>query len=70
LAAPSLRARAWPGRAAGALPNVQALALLAAATPSTLTVSAGATGGSGPFTAQLMVSTDAGTRWTTAATDT
>jgi hypothetical protein len=55
---------------AGALPNVQALALLAAATPSTLAVSTGATGGSGTFTAQLLVSTDAGTRWTTAATDT
>jgi photosystem II stability/assembly factor-like uncharacterized protein len=49
---------------------VQALALLAAATPSTLAVATGATGGSGAFTAQLLVSTDAGTRWTTVATDT
>ena len=55
---------------AGALPNVQALALLATATPSTLAVSTGATGGSGAFTAQLLVSTDAATRWTTVATDT
>jgi photosystem II stability/assembly factor-like uncharacterized protein len=55
---------------AGELPNVQPLALLAAATPSTLAVSTGATSGSGTFTAQVLVSTDAGTRWTTAATDT
>jgi hypothetical protein len=55
---------------AGTLPGVQALALLAAASPTTLAVSTGATGGSGAFTAQLLVTTDAGGRWTTAATET
>jgi photosystem II stability/assembly factor-like uncharacterized protein len=55
---------------AGALPNVQALALLAAASPTTLAVSTGATGGSGAFTARLLVTTDAGRHWTTVATET
>ncbi len=57
-------------RTAGALPNVQALALLAAASPTTLAVSTGATSGAGAFIARLLVSTDAGEHWTTAATDT
>ena len=55
---------------AGALPKLQGLALLAVASRSTLVVSTGATGGSGPYTARLLVSADAGVRWTTAATDT
>jgi photosystem II stability/assembly factor-like uncharacterized protein len=52
------------------LPKLQGLALLAVASRSTLVVSTGATGGSGPYTARLLVSADAGVRWTTAATDT
>ena len=55
---------------AGALPSVQALALLAAASPTTLAVSTGAAGGSGVFTARLLVTTDAGRHWTAAATET
>ncbi len=55
---------------AGALPNVPALALLAAASPTALVVSTGATGGAGAETARLLVSTDAGEHWTTAGTDT
>jgi hypothetical protein len=57
-------------KTAGTLPGVQALALLAAASPTTLAVSTGATGGGGAFTAQLLVTTDAGGHWTTAATET
>jgi photosystem II stability/assembly factor-like uncharacterized protein len=55
---------------AGTLPGVQALALLAAASPTTLAVSTAATGGNGAFTAQLLVTTDAGRHWITAATET
>ena len=55
---------------AGALPGVQALAMLAAASPTTLAVSTGVTGGSGTFTARLLVTTNAGRHWTTAATET
>jgi len=55
---------------AGTLPGVQALALLAAASPTTLAVSTAATSGSGAFTAQLLVTTDAGGHWTTVATET
>ncbi|MHB8452718.1 MAG: neocarzinostatin apoprotein domain-containing protein [Mycobacteriales bacterium] len=55
---------------AGELPNVPALALLSAASPTTLCVATGGMGGGGAFTAQLLVSTDAGRHWTTAATDT
>jgi hypothetical protein len=54
---------------AGALPGVPAPALLAAASPTTLAVSTGATGGGGAFTARLLVTMDAGRHWTTAATD-
>jgi hypothetical protein len=55
----------------GALPSSgQPLALLAAASRTTLAVSTGATGGGGAFTARLLVTTDAGRRWTTAATET
>jgi hypothetical protein len=55
---------------AGAPPGVQAPALLAAASQTTLAVSTGAVGGSGAFTARLLVTTDAGEHWTTAATET
>jgi len=55
---------------AGSLPNVQALGLLAAASPTILAVSTGGTGGSGAFTARVLVSTDGGRDWTTGATDT
>lgn len=57
-------------RTAGALPKVQALTLLAAASPATLAVSTGATGGNGAFTARLLVTTDAGRHWATAAAET
>jgi len=53
---------------AGVLPSVQPLALLAAASSTTLAVSTAATGGTGPFTARLLVTTDAGRYWTTVAT--
>jgi hypothetical protein len=55
---------------AGALPGVQGPALLVAASQTTLAVSTGTVGGSGAFTARLLVTTDAGRHWTTAATET
>ncbi len=55
---------------AGTLPNVEAVGVIAAASPMTLAVSTSATSGAGTFTAQLLVSTDEGQRWTAAATDT
>jgi hypothetical protein len=55
---------------AGALPSVQGLALLAAVSQTTLAISAGAVAGSGALTARLLVTTDAGRHWTTAATET
>jgi photosystem II stability/assembly factor-like uncharacterized protein len=54
---------------AGVLPPVQYPALLAAASNSTLAVSTGPTGGSGHFTARLLISTDAGRSWHEAATE-
>ena len=36
---------------------------------TTLAVATGPTGGSGPLTARLLISTDGGEEWTTAATD-
>lgn len=54
---------------AGPLPAVQALTQLAAASSTTLAASTGATGGAGPFTARLFVSTDGGQHWTTAISD-
>ncbi len=57
-------------RDAGDLPAVQALSLIAAASPTTLAVSTSGTSGSGSFTARLLVSTDAGKHWSTVATDT
>jgi hypothetical protein len=59
-----------PADPSGALPGVQALALLAAASQTKLAVSTGAVGGSGAFTARLLVTTDAGRHWTAAATET
>jgi len=53
----------------GTLPAVEGLGLVAAASPTTLAVSTGPMSGSGPFTAELFVSTDGGLHWTTAATD-
>lgn len=55
---------------AGVLPNVQDLAQIAVASPSAIAVCTGSTGGSGAFTAQVLVSTDGGQHWTTAATET
>ena len=55
--------------AGAALPKEQDLTLLAVASPSVFAVSTGTTGGSGPITTQLLVSTDGGQHWTTAATD-
>lgn len=54
----------------GSLPDVQVLALLAAASPNVLAVSTGPIGGNGSFTAEVLVSTDAGDHWTATATDT
>lgn len=53
----------------GSLPAVQALGQLAAASPSTLAVATAATYGAGPDTAELLVSTDMGLHWATAASD-
>ncbi len=43
---------------------------VAAASPDTLAVATGGTGGAGAFNARLFVSTDAGRHWSSAATDT
>ena len=59
--------RSW--QKSGSLPAVEGPALIAAASPTTLAVSTGATGGSGGFTARLLLSSDAGHRWLTVATD-
>lgn len=45
------------------------LDLVAVPGPSTLVVSTGGTGGAGSYTARLLVSTDGGGHWSTAATD-
>lgn len=55
---------------AGTLPKLQDLTQLATPSPSVIVVSTGATGGSGALTARLLISTDGGQNWTTAATDT
>lgn len=52
------------------LRKVQNLALLAVASPSVFAVSTGSTVGGGPYTTQLLVTTDGGRHWTTAATNT
>jgi photosystem II stability/assembly factor-like uncharacterized protein len=56
---------------AGALPGAQdqGWGLVAAASSTTLVVATGSTSGAGPDTARLLVSTDAGRTWTTAASD-
>jgi photosystem II stability/assembly factor-like uncharacterized protein len=60
--------RSW--HRAGALSSVLgSVALIAAASPTTLAMSTGGTGGSGRFTARLLLSTDAGHHWRTVATD-
>jgi photosystem II stability/assembly factor-like uncharacterized protein len=59
--------RSW--QKSGSLTSVQGPALIAAASPTTLAIANGATRGSGGFTARLLLSTDAGQRWRTVATD-
>jgi len=56
---------------AGALPGAQdqGWGLVAAASSTTLVVATGSTSGAGPDTARLLISTDAGRTWTTAASD-
>jgi photosystem II stability/assembly factor-like uncharacterized protein len=44
-------------------------ALITAASPTTLAISTGASAGAGPYTPRLLLSTDAGNRWRTVATD-
>jgi hypothetical protein len=46
------------------------LGFVAAARPATLAVASGAMGGNGTGTAQLLLTTDGGRHWVTAATDT
>ncbi len=55
---------------AGVLPKTQDLTQIAAASSSVIAVCTGATGGSGAFTTQILVSTDGGQHWTTAAMET
>lgn len=43
--------------------------VVAAASPGTITIASGAVGGNGGFTAALLVTTDEGKHWATAATD-
>jgi photosystem II stability/assembly factor-like uncharacterized protein len=57
-------------RSAAAPPPGQWPGLVAAASPATIAVASGATGGGGPYTARLLVTTDGGRHWVTAATDT
>lgn len=57
-------------QAAGVLPIASAPGRVAAASSTTLAVSTAANSGTGAFTARLLVSTDAGRHWSTAATDT
>jgi photosystem II stability/assembly factor-like uncharacterized protein len=56
-------------RTAGRLPPVAFPGLLAASGRGTLAVSTGPTGGSGRFTARLLISTDAGRSWRLVAAD-
>jgi photosystem II stability/assembly factor-like uncharacterized protein len=56
-------------RPTNAVPSEQGLALVAAASATTLAVATSATSGNGPFTAQLLVSIDQGRHWHVAATD-
>jgi photosystem II stability/assembly factor-like uncharacterized protein len=57
-------------RPTGAPPPGQLLGLVAAASPATIAVGSGAIGGNGSDTARLLVTTDEGRHWVTAATDT
>ena len=57
-------------RATTAPPPGHLLGILAAASPTTIAIASSALGGSGTDTAQLLVTTDGGRRWVTAATDT
>ena len=49
------------------IPGGAPFGLIAAAGPTTVAVATPDTGGSGPYTAELLVSTDSGHHWTTAA---
>lgn len=53
----------------GRLPAVHYPALIAAGSPATIAVSTGRTGGSGTFTARLLISKDGGHNWRPAVTD-
>jgi photosystem II stability/assembly factor-like uncharacterized protein len=57
-------------RPASASPPGQGLGFITAASPATIAVASGATGGSGAYTARLLVTTDGGRHWVTVATDT
>jgi len=57
-------------RATTARPPGQGLGFITAASPATIAIASGATGGSGAYTARLLVTTDGGRRWVTVATDT
>ena len=57
-------------RPTAAPPQGRWLGFVAAASPATIAVASGAMGGNGTDTAQLLVTTDGGQRWVTAATDT
>ena len=54
---------------AGTLPAGTDLSILAAASPTVLAVATGQMAGTGSLTAQLVISTDGGQHWSTAATD-
>jgi hypothetical protein len=57
-------------RPTAAAPHGHWLDLIAAASPATIAVATGASGGSGTYTARLLVTSDGGNKWVTAATDT
>lgn len=56
-------------QATAAAPPGQALGLVAATSPGTITVASEATGGNGAWTSRLLLTTDGGRRWEVAATD-
>ncbi len=64
----SAGAGAW--KAAAAPPPGQNLGVIAAAGPAVIAVASAAQGGDGSYTARLVVTTDTGRHWVTAATDT
>jgi len=53
-----------------ALPPDDQLGLVASASPATIAVASGVVSGNGRYTARLLVTTDGGKHWVTAATDT